>query len=165
MEKQHRSFLPTKGSVGPVPEPNGDKIQRNGNYRSMRAFEILWIALFRFQPVARVWAVCLILVNLGSLFFLDTIYAQMNLAAIGLGIALMIFIYQRVGFARLLGIGHILWVPMIAYFLMNLPDAMSQPTLYVWVVALIVFNTVSLVIDSIDVLRFLRGERAPHYTW
>ncbi|MES0828296.1 hypothetical protein [Ruegeria sp. SCP11] len=131
----------------------------------MRAFEILWIVLFRFPPVARIWAVCLILVNLGSLFFFDTIYAQMNFAAIGIGVALMIFIYQRLGFVRLLGIGHILWVPMIAYFLMNLPDTMSHPTLYTWVVAVIVFNTVSLVIDSIDVLRFLRGERAPHYTW
>ena len=131
----------------------------------MRAFEILWIVLFRFAPLPRVWAICLILVNLGSLFFLDTFYAQMNLIAIGAGIAVMIAIYLRLGFVRLLGIGHVLWIPMIGYFLMNLPDSISQPGLYTWVVILIACNSVSLVIDAIDVSRFLRGEREPHYRW
>jgi len=107
----------------------------------------------------------LILVNPGSLFFLDTVYGQMNLAAVGIGIALMAAIYLKMGFVRLLGIGHILWIPMIACFLTNLPDETQQPALYSWVILLIVFNTLSLIIDAVDLLRYLRGEREPHYEW
>ncbi len=131
----------------------------------MRALEILWIVLFRFSPLARVWAVCLILVNLSSLLFLDSIYGQLNLAAVCLGVSVMIAIYFRLGFVRLLGIGHIFWIPMIAYILGNPPDKLTDPTLYHWVALLIGFNAISLVIDAIDVTRFVRGERSPHYEW
>ncbi len=131
----------------------------------MRAFEILWIVLFRFKPIARTWAICLILVNLASLLFLDSYYAWFNLVAVGVGISLMIVIYFRLGFVRLLGAGHFLWVPMIAYFVSNLPDKDTDPALFWWVCVLAGFNSVSLVIDAIDVARFLKGERNPHYVW
>ncbi|KIC43859.1 hypothetical protein RA28_19745 [Ruegeria sp. ANG-S4] len=131
----------------------------------MRAFEILWIVLFRFRPLSRLWAVCLILVNLASLLFLDSYYAWYNLIAVGVGVSLMIVIYLRLGFVRLLGIGHALWIPMIGIFLADMPDRSAEPALYVWLVLLIAFNTASLVIDAVDVARFALGERAPHYSW
>ena len=131
----------------------------------MRAFEILWIVLFRFKPVARIWAVFLILVNLASLFFLDTYYGCVNLVAVCAGISVMILIYLRMGFVRLLGIGHVFWIPMIGYFLTDLPDQATNNALYWWVLLLIAFNTISLVIDAIDVTRFAKGERSPHYEW
>ena len=40
----------------------------------MRVFEILLIVLIRFRPIPKVWAVSLIGVNLGALFFLSTHY-------------------------------------------------------------------------------------------
>ena len=36
----------------------------------------------RFRPLARVWAAFLILVNLGALLFIDTLYGQVALAAV-----------------------------------------------------------------------------------
>jgi hypothetical protein len=131
----------------------------------MYVFEILWIVLFRFAPLPRIWAICLIAVNLGALFFLDTFYGRVALLVALAGIAVMMVIYTRLGFVRLLGIGHVFWVPMLIWFASSLPDRQTDPALYWWVVVLIGFNAVSLVIDAADVARYLRGERAPHYRW
>ena len=64
----------------------------------------------------------LILVNAGSLVFLDTIYGQLNLAAVVAAIAVIVLIHAKHGFVRLLGIGHLFWVPMLIWFAFNLPD-------------------------------------------
>ena len=64
---------------------------------------------------------CLILVNLATFLFLETRYAWINISASAVGVAVMMVIYTKMGFVRLLGIGHILWIPMIAYFLTDLP--------------------------------------------
>lgn len=130
-----------------------------------KALEILWIVLFRFRLWPRLWAIALIAVNVGALAFLDTIYGWMALVSALIGILVMIVIYFRLGFVRLLGIGHVLWLPMLAWFATNLPDPGQTPWLHAWVLVLIVFNGLSLVIDTSDVIRYLRGERAPHYTW
>lgn len=47
----------------------------------------------------------------------------------------------------------------------DLPDKQTDPLLYYWVLNLIAFNSVSLVIDAIDVIRFAASERSPHYVW
>lgn len=71
--------------------------------------EMLGIVLLRFRPIARVWVIALIAVNLGSLAFIETQYGSTNLLATLAGIGVMILIYARLGFARVLGIGHIFW--------------------------------------------------------
>lgn len=131
----------------------------------LKGLEILWIVLFRFRWPPRIWALALIAVNLGALFFLDTIYGQLVMLTTLPGIAFMIGVYLRVGFVRLLGIGHALWVPMLIWFAFNMPDSGATPRLHNWVVVLIVFNSLSLIIDTSDAIRYLRGEREPHYTW
>lgn len=131
----------------------------------MQVFEILWIVLLRFRPLPRIWAICLIAVNLGALFFLDTSYGKVALLAALMGIAVMIVIYTRLGFVRLLGIGHVFWIPMLIWFVSAMPDRQADPALYWWVVMLIAFNATSLIVDAADVIRYLRGERAPHYHW
>lgn len=127
--------------------------------------EMLGIVLFRFRAVPRAWAIALIVVNLGSLLFLDTRYGLVNLVALLAGISVMAVIYAQVGFVRLLGIGHIFWVPMLIWFLFDLPDRAQDPVLYSWVLTMMVFNTISLVIDAADVVRYAAGEREPYYVW
>ena len=127
--------------------------------------EMLGIVLFRFRPLARVWVIALIAVNLGSLAFIQTQYGLANLLATLAGIGVMILIYARLGFVRLLGVGHIFWIPMLIWFACSLPDKQTEPLLYYWVLSLIAFNSVSLLIDAIDVIRFAAGERSPHYVW
>ena len=87
------------------------------------------------------------------------------LIAIFAAIVVMAITYARSGFVRLLGVGHVFWIPMLFYFALNLPDSADQPWLNRWVLCLLACNSVSLVIDVIDVVRFIRGEREPHYSW
>lgn len=131
----------------------------------MRPFEILWIVLFRFRPLPRLWAILLMLVNLGALAFVGTIHGQIALAAMLAAVTVMALLYIKHGFVRLLGAGHVFWIPMLVWFATNLPDRAADPALFFWVIAVMAFDAGSLVIDAIDVARYLAGERAPFYTW
>lgn len=126
-----------------------------------KPFEILAIVLLRFRALPRAWAIALILVNLGSLYFIDTRYGFVNLLAVLAGISVMAVIYAKLGFVRLLGIGHTFWIPMLVWFALDMPDKAQDPSLYYWVLTLLVFNTISLVIDTIDVARYAAGDRNP----
>lgn len=131
----------------------------------MKTLEMLGIVLLRFRPIPRAWAVVLIAINACALLFINTPYGQANLFALGAAILVMSILHARLGFVRLLGVGHVFWIPMLLWFAANLPDRATQPWLYAWVFALMVCNCVSLVIDMIDVVRYVRGEREPHYRW
>ena len=37
-------------------------------------------------------------------------------------VVIMVVIYSRLGFVRLLGIGHILWIPMLPWMIWELPN-------------------------------------------
>lgn len=127
--------------------------------------ELAGIVLLRFRLPARLWAILLIVLNAASLFFINTIYGQVAFASVLIAVVIMTAIYLKCGFVRLLGIGHILWIPMIPWLVLNLPGRSESPLLYDWVVCLIAGNSISLVIDTIDLARFLKGDRDPHYTW
>ena len=127
--------------------------------------ELLGIVLLRFCLVPRIWAALLIVVNAGAVFFLDTQYGQVVLATALLGALAMVMIYLRLGFVRLLGIGHILWIPMLIWIGTDLSKLEPDALLRSWLSLLQAVNTVSLVIDGVDVVRYLRGERKPHYSW
>ena len=129
------------------------------------AKELLGIVLLRFRLVPRIWAVLLVVVNAFSIFFLDTRYGQVALAAILIGALAMIAIHVRLGFVRLLGVGHVLWIPMLVWIVIDFPKLEPGSLLRNWLSLLIVLNTISLVVDCIDVVRYIRGERTPHYSW
>ena len=131
----------------------------------MRTLEILWIVLFRFRPLPRLWAIALILVNAGALFFLNTPYGLAVLGAAFAGIAVMAVIHARLGFVRLLGIGHAFWIPILIWFAADPPDRTATPLLHDWVMTVIVFNMISLAVDAVDVGRYVAGDRDPHYVW
>ena len=64
------------------------------------------------------------------------------------------------GFTRLLGLGHIFWLPLL-YFLWNRLGQIPADDLFgVWIRILIAVNAISLVIDGIDVFRYIAGDRA-----
>ncbi len=54
---------------------------------------------------------------------------------------------------------------MFAWMATRVDTIMNEPALANWLVLLFVTNMVSLMVDTIDAIRFLRGERAPHYRW
>ena len=135
-----------------------------GIFRSV--FELFAIVLVRFRPVQRAWGAWLIAVNAASVLFLRHAEARVALGAVGLAALAQALIYQRKRFIRLLGVTHILWVPMLAWMAVRLDTVPKEEAAFrAWLGTLIATNAVSLAIDAWDAARFARGERRPHYVW
>jgi hypothetical protein len=143
--------------------PSPAKVTRPGFVRSV--LELLGVVFFRFRPIPRVWGWWLVAVNSASLAFIPAVEAQVVLIVTTAVVVLQALSYQRIGFTRILGITHYVWIPMFAWMGMRLDHILLNQPLAVWLAVLLATNTVSLVIDTIDVARFLRGERRPYYYW
>ncbi len=109
----------------------------------------------------RMWLMLLAAVNMASIAFIGHREAQVVLAAMMLGAMIMAAVYAKLGFVRLLGVGHFHWIPMLVWLYGRLDAARADPAFYYWLLALFAFNSASLVIDIVDVGRYLAGEREP----
>jgi hypothetical protein len=128
--------------------------------------ELFGIVLVRFRPVQRIWGAWLVAVNAACLLFIQHVEAQVTLGAVGVAVLAQALIYQRKRFIRLLGVTHVLWVPMLAWIALRL-DALprEEKAFHAWLVMLVATNAVSLAIDAWDATRFVLGERRPYYLW
>ncbi len=127
--------------------------------------ELFGIVYLRFRAVPRLWCVWLVGVNAACLLYITHVEAQAVLLVTAVAVTLQALIYGRIGFTRILGIVHLMWVPMFAWFATRAGSIASDPGFADWIVLLLATNTVSLIVDAVDSIRFLRGERAPHYRW
>ena len=108
----------------------------------------------------KLWVGLLVIFNMIiPLFFLERLEAQVVLAAIMASMALMTLITATTGFSRLMGLGHIFWIPLLFFLGTQLDQIPPDDGFGVWVRALMVINATSLVIDAVDVFRYLAGER------
>lgn len=126
---------------------------------------MLAIVLLRFKPIQRIWAVLVILINAASFLFLGTIEGKVILIAWLLAGTTMTLIYQAKGFVRLLGLGHIYWIPEVIWLGYRMTKATPQSFWFrIWIVSVLIINSLSLIIDAIDIVRYARGEREEYYT-
>lgn len=111
------------------------------------------------------WVGLLMLANMITpLFFIETLEAQVVLGAMMAGAAIQMSIFRMKGFVRLLGIGHILWIPMVIWLAIGFnPERLASP-FGLWVATVVILNSVSLLIDAADVARYINGERTPSLT-
>jgi hypothetical protein len=112
----------------------------------------------------RVWLVLLGFVNMSAVFFLDTLEGKLVLAGIVAGAVFQMSIFAAKGYVRLLGIGHILWLPLVVWLGTRIGDIGTDSIFGKWVLAVIVVDGISLVIDAVDVGRYLAGDRTPAIT-
>jgi hypothetical protein len=101
-----------------------------GIFRSL--FELFGIVLVRFRPTQRIWGAWLVAVNAACLLFIQHIEAQMTLGAVGVAVIAQALIYQRKGFIRLLGVTHVLWVPMLTWIALRLDTLPKEEALRPW---------------------------------
>ena len=73
---------------------------------------------------------------------------------------LLVLITRGSACTRLLGLGHVLWVPLVPFRLSRLDQIVVGDAYGVWIGSVIALNSISLVLDSVDVVRFARGERS-----
>ncbi len=127
--------------------------------------EIFGVVFLRFRLVPRLWCVWLVGVNLACLWFIGHVEAQVVLAVTAAAIVTQTLVYQRIGFTRILGTAHLMWLPMFAWMATRIDAIAADPGLAKWLALLFATNFLSAVVDATDAVRFLRGERAPHYSW
>ncbi len=110
----------------------------------------------------QVWLGVLVAANIVvPLFFIHTLEAQVVLATAIAGLVIMSVIFSMKGFVRLMGIGHIGWLPLVLWLATKLDHAPADSTFGYWLMAVIVLDSLSVFIDTIDVLRYVKGERTP----
>ena len=108
------------------------------------------------------WVAMLMALNMmGPLFFIHTLEAQAVLVSALAGAMLMMFLFGRYGFVRLLGLGHIFWIPLVIWLGTRIPESGLSTSFGVWLAFVLVANIVSLAIDILDVSLYLRGDRRP----
>ena len=74
----------------------------------------------------------------------------------------MAWLYRTSGFVRALGTGHFTWFVVLPWWAMRVRWGGTAP-FDVWSMLAIVTNSGSLLIDVIDFVRYLAGERDPFY--
>ena len=112
----------------------------------------LWIPL---------WVAFLMLINIASVAFWGDPLAKVIFITFMVSAALMMGLYARIGFSKLLGLGHILWVPLLVYVVFQIPRADAGFKTYL--VALSVALAVSLAFDITDVWQYLSNRERPRF--
>ncbi len=126
----------------------------------MKSFIKFNLGMIRSPLRVRLWLMLLLAANLAApLFFLDRTEAQVVLLAFVASFGVATLLTGLTGFTRLLGMSHVFWIPMIIWFWTRLDQIPSDDAFGVWIRVLIAVNMISLLIDAVDVVRYLAGDR------
>ena len=126
----------------------------------MRAFIKFNKGMLSMSVPVRLWLLSLLTANLVvPLFFLERLEAQVVVGTLVVSMILMTGLTAVAGFTRLLGVGHILWIPMLLWLWTRLAEMPADDAFTIWVWALMILNGISLVLDAVDLGRYLMGDR------
>ncbi len=127
----------------------------------MNAFIKLNAGIMKMPPHWRLWLLVLVVANfVVPLFFLGRLEAQVVAGVALANLAVMTLLTALAGFTRLLGLGHILWAPLVYFLWTRLGQIPAQGFFGLWIRGLMTLNAASLLIDAVDVGRYIAGDRA-----
>ena len=106
-----------------------------------------------------IWMYLLSGVNMACIFFLTHIEAQLTFAVFMFSFFFMLFLYRRYNFTRILGLAHVLWLGLVPWLATRLSSVESGSLVYYWMLLLIGTNTISVLLDAWDVIRYAQGDR------
>ena len=72
---------------------------------------------------------------------------------------LMVLLTGRFSFTRILSLGHILWVPMLAFFFTQVVSIPANNYFGVLIRAILLLSRTSLALDGVDMVRHIVGDR------
>ncbi len=97
-------------------------------------------------------------VNVASVGFWNEPLAKVIFVTFILSSVLMMGLYSRFGFEKLLGMSHILWIPLLIYVLIELPIAGNTFRSYLIISSISI--AISLVFDIVNVWRYFTGRKS-----
>ena len=116
----------------------------------------------RFGIGWRVWFWLLPGINLlAPLFFLGQPESWITLTASLLAAVIIVSLHRRLGWVRLLGIGHFPWVGLVPWLVFRYATTSPEGIFGIWMLAVILIDSTSLAIDFVDVFRYVAGDRSP----
>jgi hypothetical protein len=111
------------------------------------------------QPVwIPAWVLILTIGNVASVGFWNEPLAKVIFVTFMLSAMLMMGLYSRFGFNKILGVGHILWIPLLVYMLMEIPTA--RETFKGYLIILSISIIISLVFDIVDVWKYFTSQKS-----
>ncbi len=111
------------------------------------------------QPVwIPIWVLILMMVNIASVGFWDEPLAKVIFVTFILSAMLMMGLYSRFGFEKILGMGHILWLPLFVYVLRRIPA--ESDTFKGYLIIWSILTAISLVFDVIDVWKYFASQKS-----
>ena len=126
----------------------------------MAAFIRFNKGLLKFPYPVKIWLAGLMAANMAApLFYINRIEAQVVLATFLASFGLMIVLTAYSGFSRLLGLGHVLWFPLLWFLWVRVDLYPVDGAFGLWMRSVMVLNAVSLAIDTLDVVKYLAGDR------
>jgi hypothetical protein len=116
--------------------------------------------MFSLPVPIMLWLGLLTMINIVvPLFFIRTLEGIVTIAAFIAAAITMIMLFHAKGFVRLLGLGQIYWVPLVIWFWTRLELAPPSSLFRYWMWSVIILNTISIAIDTVDIVRYIKGER------
>ena len=126
----------------------------------MNAFIKFNKGLLKMSTPVRLWLIMLVTVNLAlPLFFLQRLEAQIVVGTMFVSMMLMTLLTALTGFSRIIGAGHFVWIPMLIWIWTRLGEIPADDLFGLWIRALMILNGISLIIDAVDVKRYIQGDR------
>ncbi len=108
------------------------------------------------------WLMLLMLVNMAiPLLYISYVEALLVILAFMVAFMTGVVLYKMQGFTRLLGAMHWTWIPLSIYLFGKLGQIPADEFYGIWIRGVIVLNGISLLLDTIDVVRYGLGDRRP----
>ena len=117
-----------------------------------------FVELMRQPTWIPVWVFYLMLINMASVIYWYEPLAKLIFITFMVSAMLMMGLYSRFGFEKVLGLGHIFWIPLLAYILIVLPTFESSFKSYLVVFSISI--AISLAFDIIDVWKYLVNRKS-----
>ena len=93
---------------------------------------------------------------MGSLIFWQEPIAKIIFITFMASATLMMALYSKFGFEKILGLGHILWMPLTFYLLTCLP--VTDEIFNNYLIALLISISISLIFDTVDAWKYFNGK-------
>ncbi len=110
----------------------------------------------------RIWLATLMAANMvAPLFFLNHIEALAAFVAINVGAFTGAYLYKQQGLTRLAGLMHWPWLFLLPFLWTRLDIVSVSEPLGIWIRIVLVLNSLSVILDLVDVIRYAAGDREP----
>lgn len=97
------------------------------------------------------------LVNLGSVVYWSELTAKLIFITFMLSAGLLMGLYARFGYSKILGVAHFLWLPLLPWVLFRLDEV--DPSFRNYQLAWAGTVTISLIFDLVDVWKYYKASK------